>query len=96
MVTSESGSEADLVLDSVSSRVVHTQQNSPSPASATVVKEKNQNNIAQPNREKSEKNIQFQTTTTKAKFVKKTAISKTKTVLKMKKKNISESKKKIV
>ncbi|XP_076117860.1 uncharacterized protein LOC143085416 [Mytilus galloprovincialis] len=56
VVTSESGSEAELDVDSESPRVVQTQQDSPPPAYATVVKEQNQNTIAQQKRENSRQN----------------------------------------
>ncbi|CAC5356234.1 unnamed protein product [Mytilus coruscus] len=56
VVTSESGSEAELEEHSESPRVVQTQQHSPPPAYATVVKEQNQNTIAQQNRGKSKQN----------------------------------------
>ncbi|VDI66820.1 Hypothetical predicted protein [Mytilus galloprovincialis] len=56
VVTSESGSDAELEGDSESPRVVPTQQHSPPPAYATVVKEQNQNAITQQKKENSKQN----------------------------------------
>ncbi|XP_071125476.1 enolase-phosphatase E1-like isoform X2 [Mytilus edulis] len=56
VVTSESSSDAELEGDSESPRVVPTQQHSPPPAYATVVKEQNQNAITQQKTENSKQN----------------------------------------